>query len=179
MKKGHIRSGFTLIELMIVVAIIGILASVAVPMLLQYIQDSKKAEAFDNLRLLADGAVAYFSEEHPSADGLEVVTQEFPEGGYCTAGADMTGNKVTPTSTNWHLPVWKNLRFDIARPHYFKYCYEAGSSGQTFAAIADAALEGDGALDTRVCIQGWASSGDSSMQVTAPLDLDPSIDCSP
>lgn len=45
--------GFTLIELMITVAVIGILASVALPSYRQYIERSRKVEAFDALGALA------------------------------------------------------------------------------------------------------------------------------
>ncbi len=66
------RHGFTLVELMIVVAIIGIIASIAVPAFLRYIKSSKAAEADGIVTKITDGAKAYFTSEQrfsPPADG--------------------------------------------------------------------------------------------------------------
>ena len=56
------RDGFTLIELMIVIAIVGILAGVAVPQFRSYQMNSKRTEALTNLQSLAVAQKAYFGE---------------------------------------------------------------------------------------------------------------------
>lgn len=56
------RSGFTLIEVMLVVAIIGVLASLAVPQLILFQLRAKSAEAKTNLSALRTAEHGYFSE---------------------------------------------------------------------------------------------------------------------
>src|SRR5690554_4434067 len=54
------EKGFTLIELMIVVAIIGVLAAVAIPAYVNFTKKAKTAEAGTNLGAIYQGARSYF-----------------------------------------------------------------------------------------------------------------------
>ena len=64
MTAAHQRdqAGFTLTELMIVVGIMGVLASVAIPSFVNYQLSSKQAEAMVNLSALAKTQKSYFAE---------------------------------------------------------------------------------------------------------------------
>jgi type IV pilus assembly protein PilA len=63
MKKFHNRKGgFTLIELMIVVAIIGILAAIAIPNFLRFQLKAKTSEGKTNLAAIRTAEESYYSE---------------------------------------------------------------------------------------------------------------------
>jgi len=64
------KKGFTLIELMIVVAIIALLSVIAVPNFMKFLSKAKRAEAYMNLRSLYAAEKAYWAEHGKYSDVL-------------------------------------------------------------------------------------------------------------
>ena len=67
MKKDN---GFTLIELMIVVAIIAILAAIAIPNFLSFVSQTRRSEVKSNLEAIYKAELSYFGEKDVYSSSL-------------------------------------------------------------------------------------------------------------
>jgi type IV pilus assembly protein PilA len=155
--KTRIKKGFTLIELMIVVAIIGVLAAVAIPAFMKYIRKSKTTEAVENVKKIYEGARSYYMEESNARGSIVPIAKQFPDDGdtpltpstACCGGA---GDKCDPAGavTQWDTSGWSALKFSMDDPHYFQYVYEATGTDTTaeFSARALGDLDCDSVLST-------------------------------
>lgn len=66
--KPSLRSGFTLVELMIVISIIALLAAIAVPNFLRARKRAQATRIMDDLRLI-DGAIDLYAAENRKSAG--------------------------------------------------------------------------------------------------------------
>ncbi len=90
------RAGFTLVEIMIVVAIIALLAAIAVPGFLRARKRSQASKIINDLRLI-DGAVDQYAIENAKTTGFSVGTADWTnylkkDTQLYTTGADLLGN---------------------------------------------------------------------------------------
>jgi type IV pilus assembly protein PilA len=173
--------GFTLIELMIVVAIIGILAVLAIYGVSRYLKSAKTAEAGNNVGHLGKNAAEAYSREKMSgtyqapgstiagsqslcATAAAAVPATIPKAAkYVSGPSDWTAGDTTTG--------WACLKFDILGPQYYTYSYSAAAStGFTAGAYGD--------LDGNTTTSSFLFSGNivSGTVILAPKALETNPD---
>jgi len=149
--------GFTLVELMIVVAIIGVLAALAIYGVRRYLTNAKTAEARMAVgRMAKDQSSAYDREALDKAvitlSGSSTTARALcPDAAQVPATAPSDG-KYQSSPNDWKGDAgWDCLRFSMQDPQWFAYDFDStgsASAGSTFSALAHGDLDGDSVLST-------------------------------
>lgn len=161
------RRGFTLVELMIVVAIIGVLASLAIYGVARYLKHAKTAEASKNMGDIETGERAQYQRETSygaSTADVQFFTHTFCPSTVLTPSTVPKAAKVMTPADSWNSEGWRCLKFSLNDPQFYAYQSVTNSATGTdamYTANAYGDLDGNGTNSTFEIVGHGGPLGDA------------------
>jgi prepilin-type N-terminal cleavage/methylation domain-containing protein len=170
-RRVRSQRGFTLMELMISVGIIGVMATIAVPNFLSYQARSRRSEAYTNLAGLARAQKAFQAENDQFVDTLEVASEptvpvlfDYPQFGTGKMPWDADATKLSKL-LGWAPEGQVFYSYDVKTGQAVNDC----NCDLCFTATAHGDVDGDGGLGAVMYVHPQLDAGGNLVACTSYL----------